>query len=273
MWKTGFVKEVVLVAIVACLTAQVTANAQEASKEPYCAEGERYYPEGLIGQIGKHYFRICAGEFAYSPLGSRPVLNIDTEQRLDAYAVQNFPDIRESIGRLRDHYGYLKGYLEPVPNLLQYLAEEEVGQIELGGLTYKVFVSSRDLSRLIVPVSKENMPGDFTLVFPGSDTGDIPEHVLTCGPSPTKRDPINAPEKGHHCRLYVRYTPSESLYIVIPIIHIPTEKPTSFINTRPFDFDRLPFFAQQLRDAYRYIEVTDQLDELKDIPIIRMPVE
>jgi len=256
MWKTSFVKEAFLVTIVACLTAQLTANAQEASKEPYCAEGERYYPEGLIGQIGKHYFRICAGEFAYSPLGSRPVLNIDTEQRLDAYAVQNFPDIREFIGKIRDHYGFL----QPFPELRQN-PSEEVGRIELGDLTYKVFVPSIYLSRVIVPVSKENMPMDYDLVFPGSDTRDIPEHFLSC--MPREHNPIIAPEKGHHCNLYVRYIPSENLYIRKQIIHIPTEKPSSFINTRPFDFDRLPFFAQQLRNAYRYIEVTDELDELR----------
>jgi len=58
---------------------------------------------------------------------------------------------------------------------------------------------------------------------------------------------------------------------VLWAIHIATVKPSIFINTRPFDFDRLGLFAQQLRDAYRYIEVTDQLDELKDVPIVLMP--
>ncbi len=79
------------------------------------------------------------------------------------------------------------------------------------------------------------------------------------------------PEEGYQCYLYVRYTSFEDLYVRRGIIHIVTEKPSSFINTRPFDFDRLGLFAQQLRDAYRYIEVTDQLDELKGIPLVRMP--
>lgn len=82
---------------------------------------------------------------------------------------------------------------------------------------------------------------------------------------------MNAPEMGYSCDLFVRYTPSEDLYIRNPIIHIPTEKPSTFINTRVFDFDRLALLAQQLRDAYRYIEVTDQLDDLKDIPMTLMP--
>ncbi|WP_162891648.1 hypothetical protein [Profundibacter amoris] len=258
----SFVKEVLRVTIIVCMITQVTAKAQGAPKEPFCAKGEKYYPEGLIGKIGSHFFRICTQGFAYPPLMNRPNLTINSEQRLDAYAVENFPDIHETFGRIRNHYGFL----EALPGLRQN-PSEKVGQIELGGFTYQVFVPSINLSRLTVPVSKENMPREFDLVFPGSDARDIPEHILTC----VKGDPMNAPEKGYHCFLYIRYTPSEILFITKQIIHIPRGEPSYLINTRPFDFDRLAFLAQQLRNAYRHIEITDQLNELKDVPIIQLP--
>ena len=98
--------------------------AEGASEPTFCAEGERFYPEGQIVEVGDRYFFICKGDFAFPPRVNTSFVTIDRYQAFIDEATQvRFPGLRYD-GYIQDRVEFLPA--RPYPHI-----NVKVGEITL----------------------------------------------------------------------------------------------------------------------------------------------
>ncbi|MEM1073423.1 MAG: hypothetical protein AAGI36_03170 [Pseudomonadota bacterium] len=202
---------------------------------------ERFVPDGVIVQIGTHYFRICR-----SPLKS------STWQRRGMRFFYNPKRVPQLIFE-----GSMIGV--KVTSLVSGANKTWAGRVNrsldnhvktrervFGGITYQGYLYVDQLTQQTL--------GEEVYYFEGNRNADVPEHIFGCDEDPrTKRTELGS------CYILVGYGTIQAFRQLFG--------GGSFARDLPID--SIPDLAQDIMRILKTADITDRLDEFSHLPVIR----
>jgi len=248
-----------LAAIVAVATMWSFASAAEPD-EAYCWPEERFAPDGRIVELGGRFFHLCGAP------GDGFPYNNDPQADYRHVSIGSKGSTASEVELETDAPSFLWGKMEfrksrpgTHANLMSQLPNR-IGDIRLGGTDYEVYVSDRGLEYYPGPAEKGKLPDDALYIFQRPAGSDIPSHMMTC-----RGDPTAFPRERYHCNVYLRYLESNGFMIDHRLMWSP------IFEGEPMDFDRLPDLVRAVHALFDHADVTDRLDTLEGVPIVRVP--
>ncbi len=226
----------------------------------YCWPEERFAPDGRIVELGGRFFHLCGAP------GSGFPYNNDPQADYKHVSIGSKGSKAREVEVETDSSSFLWGKMEfrknrpsTHANLMSQLPNS-TGHIQLGGSDYEVYVSDRGLEYYPGPAEKGNLPDDALYVFQRPAGSDIPSHMMAC-----RGDPTAEPRERYHCNIYLKYRESNSFMIDHRLMW------SSIFEGGPMDFERLTDLVRAVHALFDHADVTDRLDTLEGVPIVRAP--
>lgn len=248
-----------LAAIAAVATLWPFASAAEPN-DTYCWPEERFAPDGRIVELGGRFFHLCGAPGSGFPYNNDPqadyrhvAIGPKGSKASEIEAETNAPKFLWGMMEFR------KNKPSTHANLMSQLPNS-TGHIQLGGSDYEVFVSNRGREYYPGPAEKGSLPDDALYVFQRPAGSDIPSHMMAC-----RGDPTAEPRDRYHCNIYLKYRESNSFMIDHRLMW------SSIFEDGPMDFDRLSDLVRAVHALFEHADVTDRLDTLEGVPIVRAP--
>lgn len=233
------------------------------AKSPYCWPEERFAPDGRIVELGGRYFRVCwaagAGKpYSLDPTKGRLAVRISERGSIahDVEAATNTPKFLWGFMTFEENR-----YSTTLANIKRHW-HNHIGKIRLGDADYQVYLSDSGLRDHPGPAKKGKLPKNVLslYIFDRPADSDIPSHMMTC-----RGDPSTVPHEEYSCHIYLRYRESDHLIIEHGLSWAP------IYAGEPMDFERLTDLVRAVRALFDHVDVTDRLDTLEGVPIVRAP--
>lgn len=241
-------------ALVACLFSSERALSDSAPS--YCDPEERFAPEGRIVELRGRFFRICGG-----PNSGPPYIN-------DPRADFQFVRIRARSSLTKTAKEALLTDLFIWGTLIlrdSFLSEStrqfyssRIGDIRFGNSDYSIYTPKSNALRHEGQVGKGNLPRNTLFVFEGSNDSNVSFHYMSCFD-----DPTGFQLSKYHCTLFIRYSDVDHFTIDHTLFWSPA------FGGEPFDFEQLPELVRAVHFLFEQVDVTDQLDQMQHVPIVR----
>lgn len=249
-----------LAAIVAVTTVWSFASAAEPD-DTYCWPEERFAPDGRIVELGGRYFRVCGADgagFPYSldPTKGRLAVRISGKGSIahDVEAATNPPKFLWGFMTFKD------GLFDMALTNLSPSRRVNLGEIRFGDQPYTLYADARFVEKYQGRLEKGYLPKNAFYVFERPADSDIPSHMMTC-----RGDPSTVPREEYSCHVYLRYRESDHLIINHRLSWAP------IYAGGPMDFERLTDLVRAVHALFEHADVTDRLDTLEGVPIVRAP--
>ena len=140
------------------------------------------------------------------------------------------------------------------------LSKQEITTAKFGEAEYSVYVTPNNVDRGLERIAQGNLPEMAAYIFTGPDTLMLPEHFMFCF-----GDPLIEPNGDYGCSLKIRYLPTEDIYIRHGFTWRPSFIGEPLLNQNPFNFSKLAWKIRGLHFLVQKMDVTDQIDELREI--------
>jgi hypothetical protein len=229
------------------------------ANSPYCWPEERFAPDGRIVELGGRYFRVCwaagAGKpYSLDPTKGRLAVRISERGSIahDVEAATNPPKFLWGFMTFKD------GLFDMALTNLSPSRSVNLGEIPFGDQPYTLYADARFVEKYQGRLEKGNLPKHAFYVFERPADSDIPSHMMTC-----RGDPSTVPREEYSCHVYLRYRESDHLIIKHRLSWAP------IYAGGPMDFERLTDLVRAVHALFEHVDVTDRLDTLEGVPIVR----
>lgn len=225
----------------------------------FCQSDARFAPDGRIVELGSKSFRICGPDgagFPYrlDPSEGAPFIKI-SPRSLIARQIEAATSAPKFLwGQMTFEVGFFDKALENS----KLFKEVELGDITFGNARYALFSDDWIMKNHQGAVRKGNLPRTTFFVFERPDGSEIPSHFMSCS-----GDPTAMPRSKYDCFIYLRYRESRDFYIDHRLIWSPT------FEGEPMDFERIPDLVRAVHTLFEVSDVTEKLETLKHIPVVR----
>ena len=231
--------------------------------DTYCWPEERFAPDGRIVELGGRFFHLCGADGAAFPY------NLDSDIGKPAIRISpkssKVHEVEAATNPPKFLWGYMtfeeNWYISGLANIKRHW-HNHIGEIRLGDADYQVYLSDSGLREYSGPAEKGKLPENVLsfYVFVRSEGSDIPEHHISC-----RGDPTAEPRDEYDCFIYLKYRQRDDFVIKHRLSWAP------IYAGGPMDFERLTDLVRDVHALFEHVDVTDRLDTLEGVPIVRAP--
>lgn len=231
------------------------------ANSPYCWPEERFAPDGRIVELGGRFFHLCGADGAAFPY------NLDSDIGKPAIRISpkssKVHEVEAATNPPKFLWGYMtfeeNWYISGLANIKRHW-HNHIGEIRLGDADYQVYLSETGLRYHPGAAEKGKLPEDAFYVFDRPEGSDIPEHHISC-----RGDPTAEPRVEYDCFIYLKYRERDDFVIEHRLSWAP------IYAGGPMDFERLTDLVRAVHALFEHVDVTDRLDTLEGVPIVRVP--